>query len=32
MKERALAKTTPIKGKPGSYRPDDKLLRFLKSL
>jgi integrase/recombinase XerD len=32
MKERALAKATPIKGKPGSYRPDDKLLRFLKSL
>jgi hypothetical protein len=30
MKERALAKTTPIKGKPGSYRPDDKLLRFLR--
>jgi integrase/recombinase XerD len=32
MKERALAKTTPFKGKPGSYRPDDKLLGFLKSL
>jgi integrase/recombinase XerD len=33
LKERALAKTTPLKGKAGGrYRPDDKLLAFLKSL
>jgi integrase/recombinase XerD len=33
LKERALAKTTPLKGKAvGRYRPDDKLLAFLKSL
>jgi integrase/recombinase XerD len=32
LKEKALAKTTPITGKRGSYRPDDKLLGFLKSL
>jgi integrase/recombinase XerD len=33
LKERALAKTTPFKGKvTGRYRPDDKLLAFLKSL
>jgi integrase/recombinase XerD len=34
LKEKALAKTTPMaKGKPaGRYRPDDKLLAFLKSL
>lgn len=32
LKQKALEKTTPIKGKRGSYRPDDKLLSFLKSL
>ena len=33
LKERALAKTTPLKGKAaGRYRPDDKLLAFLKNL
>jgi integrase/recombinase XerD len=34
LKEKALAKTTPMaKGKAsGRYRPDDKLLAFLKSL
>ena len=33
LKERALAKTTPLKGKAaGRYRPDDRLLAFLKSL
>jgi site-specific recombinase XerD len=32
LKEKMLAKTTPPGGKPGRYRPDDKLLAFLKSL
>jgi site-specific recombinase XerD len=32
MKEEILAKTTPVEGKPGRYRPDDQLLAFLKSL
>jgi site-specific recombinase XerD len=32
MKEKALAKTTPVNVKPGRYQPDDKLLVFLKSL
>jgi len=32
MKRRILDKTTPPNGKPGRYRPDDKLLAFLKSL
>jgi integrase/recombinase XerD len=32
LKEKVLAKTTPIKGKRGSYRPDDELLGFLKNL
>ena len=34
LKEKALAKTTPMaRGKPaGRYRPDDKLLAFLKNL
>jgi site-specific recombinase XerD len=32
MKEKALAKVTPHQGKPGRYRPDDRLLAFLKSL
>lgn len=32
MKEKALAKTTSHKGRNGRYRPDDRLLAFLKSL
>jgi len=32
MKQRILDKTTPPNGKPGRYRPGDKLLAFLKSL
>jgi site-specific recombinase XerD len=32
MKQRVLDKTTPPNGKPGRYRPEDKLLAFLKSL
>ncbi|MCI0535539.1 MAG: site-specific integrase [Verrucomicrobiales bacterium] len=32
MKEKILAKTHPINGKSGRYRPDDRLLNFLKSL
>jgi integrase/recombinase XerD len=32
LKQQALAKTTPINGQPGRYRPDDNLLAFLKSL
>jgi site-specific recombinase XerD len=32
LKEKVLAKTTPIKGKRGSYKPSDELLGFLKSL
>ncbi len=32
IKERALARTTPITSKPGRYRPPDKLLAFLESL
>lgn len=32
LKEKILAKTTPPDGKPGRFRPDDKLLAFLKSL
>lgn len=32
MKEEALAKTTPLHGKPGRYRPNDGLLEFLKGL
>lgn len=32
MKERALAKTAPPEGKPGRYRPGDRLLAFLKGL
>ena len=32
MKEKALAKTRPPRGKPGRYKPDDRLLAFLKSL
>ena len=32
MKQAALDKTTPPQGKPGRYRPDDRLLAFLKGL
>jgi site-specific recombinase XerD len=32
MKEQALAKTTPLQGKPGRYQPGDRLLGFLNSL
>ena len=32
MKQRILDKTSPPSGKPGRYRPEDKLLAFLKSL
>lgn len=32
LKEKVLAKTTPIKAKRARYRPDDELLSFLKNL
>jgi site-specific recombinase XerD len=32
MKERALARTTPINGQLGRYEPDDALLAYLDSL
>ena len=32
MKEQALAKTTGLNGRPGRYRPGDRLLGFLNSL
>ena len=32
LKEEALAKTNPLKGRPGRYRPGDKLLTFLQDL
>jgi site-specific recombinase XerD len=32
MKERALAKTAPHKAQRGRYRPDDRLISFLKNL
>lgn len=32
LKEKALAKTVPISGKAGRYKPPDRLLTFLKSL
>jgi site-specific recombinase XerD len=32
LKEQMLAKTTPPNGKPGRFRPDDKLLSFLTGL
>ena len=32
LKEQVLAKTNPIRGKVGRYRPDDDLLTFLKGL
>jgi integrase len=32
LKERALAKTTPVRTPPGRYRPNDPLLAFLEAL
>ena len=32
MKQAVLDKTTPPEGRPGRYRPDDRLLAFLKGL
>jgi site-specific recombinase XerD len=32
LKQRVLDRVTPLNGKPGRYRPDDKLLDFLKNL
>lgn len=32
MKEEALAKTTPLLGRPGRYRPGDRLMEFLNGL
>lgn len=32
IKERALARTTPVSSKPGRYRPPDRLLAFLEGL
>jgi len=32
MKERAMARTQPVKAKPGRYRPTDALLAFLEAL
>ena len=32
MKEQALARTPPMNGRPGRYRPCDQLLGFLNSL
>ena len=32
LKQRVLDRTTPPTGRPGRYRPDDKLLDFLKGL
>jgi site-specific recombinase XerD len=32
MKERALARTAPLRAGPGRYRPDDSLLAFLNGL
>jgi site-specific recombinase XerD len=32
MKQRVLDRVTPLNGKPGRYRPDDKLLAFLNNL
>jgi integrase/recombinase XerD len=32
LKEKALARTTPLDSKPGRYRPPDTLLRFLEQL
>ena len=32
LKQRVLDAVIPLNGKPGRYRPDDKLLAFLKGL
>ena len=32
LKEQALAKTQPFKGRPARYHPDDQLLAFLQGL
>jgi hypothetical protein len=32
LKEKALARTTPLHAKPGRYQPPDKLLAFLEAL
>jgi site-specific recombinase XerD len=32
LKEKILAKTTPIDSKPGKFRPDNQLLSFLNQL
>jgi integrase/recombinase XerD len=32
IKEQALARTAPVNGKPGRYRPPDSLLAFLEAL
>ena len=32
LKQRVLDDVTPLNGKPGRYRPDDKLLGFLNGL
>lgn len=32
LKERALARTTPLNGRPGRYRPQDTLLAFLEGV
>jgi site-specific recombinase XerD len=32
IKERALAKTSPLKGRPGRFKPGDRLLEFLNGL
>ena len=32
LKEKAMARTQPVKTPPGRYRPDDKLLAFLEAL
>jgi hypothetical protein len=32
MKEQALSKATPIHGRPGRYRPSDRLMAFLNRL
>jgi site-specific recombinase XerD len=32
LKEKALARTTPVNTRPGRYRPSDTLLAFLEAL
>ena len=32
LKEEILAKTNPVNGKPGRYRPTDRVLSFLSNL